>query len=35
MSDKLPGVTAREGIKVLEKIGFHLVRQSGSYKKTI
>ena len=32
MSDKLPRVTAREVIKVLEKIGFHLARQSGSHK---
>ena len=32
MSDKLPRVTAREVIKVLEKLGFRLVRQSGSHK---
>ncbi|RLF48283.1 MAG: type II toxin-antitoxin system HicA family toxin [Thermoplasmata archaeon] len=32
MSSKLPRVTAREVIKVLEKIGFYLVRQSGSHK---
>jgi len=32
MSDKLPRVTAREVIRVLEKIGFRLVRQSGSHK---
>jgi len=32
MSDKLPRVTPREVIKVLEKIGFQLIRQSGSHK---
>jgi len=32
MSDKLPRVTPREVIKVLQRIGFQLVRQSGSHK---
>ena len=32
MRNKLPRVTAREVIKVLEKINFYLVRQSGSHK---
>ncbi|MBW2039135.1 MAG: type II toxin-antitoxin system HicA family toxin [Deltaproteobacteria bacterium] len=32
MSDKLPRVTAKEVIKVLEKIGFSLSRQSGSHR---
>jgi len=32
MSGKLPRVTASDVIKVLEKIGFSLVRQSGSHK---
>ncbi|WP_456475264.1 type II toxin-antitoxin system HicA family toxin [Candidatus Pyrohabitans sp.] len=32
MSEKLPRVTAREVIRVIEKLGFHLVRQSGSHK---
>ena len=32
MSNKLPRVTAKEVIKVLERLGFHLVRQSGSHK---
>ena len=32
MSSKLPRVTARQVIKVLEKIGFSLSRQSGSHK---
>ncbi len=32
MSEKLPRVTAREVIKVIEKAGFYLVRQSGSHK---
>ena len=32
MSEKLPRVTAREVIKVIEKVGFYLVRQSGSHK---
>lgn len=32
MSDKLPRVSANKVIKVLERIGFVLVRQSGSHK---
>ncbi|NJL82790.1 MAG: type II toxin-antitoxin system HicA family toxin [Chloroflexaceae bacterium] len=32
MSDRLPRVSATEVIKVLEKIGFTLSRQSGSHK---
>jgi len=32
MSEKLPRVTAEEVIRVLEQIGFSLVRQSGSHK---
>jgi len=32
MSNKLPRITAREVIRVLERIGFRLVRQSGSHK---
>ena len=32
MSERLPRVTASEIIKVLEKSGFTLVRQSGSHK---
>ena len=32
MSEKLPRVTATQVIKVLEKIGFYLSRQSGSHK---
>ena len=32
MSEKLPRVTASEIIKVLEKRGFVLARQSGSHK---
>lgn len=32
MSEKLPRVTAVEIIKILEKIGFFLSRQSGSHK---
>jgi predicted RNA binding protein YcfA (HicA-like mRNA interferase family) len=32
MSEKLPRVTAVEIIKILEKIGFFLARQSGSHK---
>ncbi len=31
MSDKLPRVTARKVIGVLERLGFVLVRQSGSH----
>ncbi len=32
MSEKVPRVTAAEIIKVLEKCGFGLTRQSGSHK---
>ena len=32
MSEKLPRITAREAIGVLERVGFSLVRQSGSHK---
>ncbi|CAN5439588.1 hypothetical protein BH10ACI1_BH10ACI1_14350 [soil metagenome] len=32
MSEKVPRVTASEIIKVLEKCGFALARQSGSHK---
>ena len=32
MTDKLPRVTATETIRVLEKRGFFLARQSGSHK---
>ena len=32
MTEKLPRVPARKVIKVLERIGFALVRQSGSHK---
>jgi len=32
MSEKLPRVTADEIIRVLEKLGFFLSRQSGSHK---
>jgi len=32
MSEKLPRVTADQVIKVIEKHGFSLVRQSGSHK---
>jgi len=32
MSEKLPRMTAEEVIKVLERKGFWLVRQSGSHK---
>lgn len=32
MSEKLPRVTASEIIKVLEKCGFVMTRQSGSHK---
>ena len=30
--ERLPRVTAAEAIKVLEQVGFSLVRQSGSHK---
>ena len=32
MSERLPRVTATQVIKVLEKVGFYLSRQSGSHK---
>jgi predicted RNA binding protein YcfA (HicA-like mRNA interferase family) len=32
MSEKLPRITAQQAIKVLERIGFVCVRQSGSHK---
>ena len=32
MMEKLPRVTAAEAVKVLERTGFLLVRQSGSHK---
>jgi len=32
MSEKLPRVTADKTIRVLERVGFALVRQSGSHK---
>jgi len=32
MSEKLPRVTANEMIKLVEKLGFHFSRQSGSHK---
>jgi len=32
MSEKLPRVTANEMIKIIEKFGFHLSRQSDSHK---
>jgi predicted RNA binding protein YcfA (HicA-like mRNA interferase family) len=32
MSEKLPRVTADKVIKALERVGFSLVRQSGSHK---
>jgi predicted RNA binding protein YcfA (HicA-like mRNA interferase family) len=32
MSEKLPRVTAAEIIRVLERLGFSLARQSGSHK---
>jgi len=32
MMEKLPRVTAAEAIKVLERVGFLLARQSGSHK---
>jgi len=32
MSEKLPRVIANEMIKIVEKLGFHLSRQSGSHK---
>jgi predicted RNA binding protein YcfA (HicA-like mRNA interferase family) len=32
MSEKLPRVTAEEVIRVLERVGFSLTRQSGSHR---
>ncbi len=32
MSEKLPRVTANEMIKIVNKLGFHFSRQSGSHK---
>ncbi len=32
MSEKLPRVTANDMIKIVEKLGFHFSRQSGSHK---
>ena len=32
MTEKLPRITASEMIKVLERIGFFFVRQSGSHR---
>lgn len=32
MSEKLPRVTAKEMIKIVEKLGFRFSRQSGSHK---
>jgi predicted RNA binding protein YcfA (HicA-like mRNA interferase family) len=32
MSEKLPRVTANEMIKIVERLGFHFSRQSGSHK---
>ena len=32
MSEKLPRVTANAMIKIIETLGFHLSRQSGSHK---
>lgn len=32
MTDKLPRISAEKVIKVIEKLGFFLVRQSGSHK---
>jgi predicted RNA binding protein YcfA (HicA-like mRNA interferase family) len=32
MTEKLPRITASETIRVLERIGFFFVRQSGSHK---
>jgi predicted RNA binding protein YcfA (HicA-like mRNA interferase family) len=31
MTDKLPRVSAADAVRVLEKAGFYLVRQSGSH----
>jgi predicted RNA binding protein YcfA (HicA-like mRNA interferase family) len=32
MTDKLPRVSSGDAVRVLEKAGFYLVRQSGSHK---
>ena len=32
MSEKLPRVTANKMIKIVERLGFHFSRQSGSHK---
>ena len=32
MSEKLPRVTANDMIRIVEKMGFHFMRQSGSHK---
>ena len=32
MTDRLPRVSAADAVRVLEKAGFYLVRQSGSHK---
>jgi predicted RNA binding protein YcfA (HicA-like mRNA interferase family) len=32
LTDKLPRVSAADAVRVLEKAGFYLVRQSGSHK---
>jgi len=32
MTDKLPRVSSADAVRVLEKAGFYLVRQSGSHK---
>ena len=32
MSEKLPRLTPQEAIKIIEKLGFVLARQSGSHK---
>jgi len=32
MNEKIPRVTADKVIQVLERTGFHMVRQSGSHK---
>jgi len=32
MTDKLPRMSAADAIRVLEKVGFSLARQSGSHK---
>lgn len=32
MSEKLPRLTAEQAIRIIEKLGFSLTRQSGSHK---